>query len=92
MSTMKPSHNVVFRDFPRPDLEPNNGKKWPLPNEKMSKNFPKDKYHSHFPILVKKFMRIQSKIPELQMHKKLHKNVNEHFNGNFHVFFFCRAI
>ena len=37
------------------------------------------------------FMKIQSKIPKLQMHEKLHKNVNEnmfhsHFYAIFHVF------
>ena len=31
-------------------------------------------------------MKIRSKIPKLQMHEKLHKNVNSHFYAIFHVF------
>ena len=63
-----------------PDLGPNNG-----PNSIMSKNFPD--WCLSFPIFSSTFvdfMKNGSKIPKLQMHENLHKNV---FIHNFMQFF-----
>ena len=65
------------RDFPRPVL----GIKYrPLPNSKMSKNFQKMVYIIPNFLVIhcgENFMKIWTKLVKLQMHEKLHKNVNE---------------
>ena len=63
---------LLTRDFPRPDLRPNND---PFPIKKWA-NLPKMTYIiPNFFVLY--FMKIWTKIPKLQMHENLHNNVNE---------------
>ena len=72
------SKYTCSRDFPRPDLGLNNG---PFPIPKGTKTSQNDVYHSQF--LSSTFW---IKISKLQMHEKLHKNVNENM---FSFTFLC---
>ena len=73
----------LCRDFPRPDLGSNIGSS----QFKNEQKLPKMVYIiPNFLVLHfgKNFMKIQTKIPKLQMHEKLHKNVNENmFSSTF---------
>ena len=63
-----------YRDFPRPDLGPNNG---PFPIQNEQKTSQNGVYHSQFlssTFLVKISWKSDKKIPKLQMHENLHKN------------------
>ena len=71
------------RDFPRPHLAPSQFKN----TQKLSKMV---YIILNFLVLYfgENFMKIQSKIPKLQMHEKLHKNLNEHlFSFAFYAIF-----
>ena len=82
----------MVRDFPRPDLGPNNDPAQFKNEPKLSKmvciipNF----LPIHF---GENFMKIPSKIPKLQMHENLHKDVNENMysficiHSHFYVVF-----
>ena len=77
---------VRCRDFPWPDFGPNNGT-FPVKNEQ---KLPKIMVHiiPNFLVLhFTDFMIIRSKIPKLQMHENLHKNVNENI---FSFTFLCK--
>ena len=81
------------QEFPRPDLG-GGGIKAPF-QFKNEQKLPKMVFIiPNFLVLHfgKIFTRIQSKIPKLKMHEKLHKNVNENlfqftFYAIFHVFY-----
>ena len=81
------SGNYQSRDFPRPDLGPNNSLSSPI--QKMSKNFPKIVYIiPNFLVLHfdENFNKIRTKY-QLQMYENLHKNVNKNMFSFIHRFY-----
>ena len=84
---------AIFRGCPGPAYGLNNG---PFLIQKLAKTSQNNAYHFQF--LSSTFWRIFhenpiKKIPILQMHENLHKNVNEnifsHFQAIFHEFLWC---